>query len=574
MAVDIEATGLNLGNDRIRLVQFGDGEAGWALPYPDWKGLIKETLHTYDRPMVAHNALYDTRFLKRDGITIPQRLMHDTMIMTWLMNPAAKMGLKPAATRYVDKRSAAGQGFLAQTMANGGWDWSTVPVEAPAYWKYAVLDTCLSALLAQELMPKINLNGWREAYELELAVIHCLRDAEIAGLMTDPDYLRRAAAQLEAELAWLRPQIPIKNPGADKQVIAYLQGLGAHLFVLTENGNLSVDKEVLKYLTPQFPVADLILQYRQKTRLLGSYIEKMMEYGTHDSSLAVGGVLHCNTKPVAARTGRMSITDPPLQTLPRGRVVRDAIVARPGNVFVMADFAGMEMRALASDAREPNMLAAFNRGEDLHNFVATALYGPDFTKPQRSICKNAGFGKVYGAGVEKFAVTAEISVGEAKEFLARYAEMFPGVDAHLARVAGIVKERARESGGYGYVDLIDKRRLPVEGSKAYKGVNFRIQGSCAVVMKRKMVELDSAGLGPFFRLSVHDELIYEVPIDIAADARKVLDKVMPDRHSFPGVVLETESDVSARWGSHYRDDFPAYVATEDDSWAHGIGGEA
>jgi DNA polymerase I-like protein with 3'-5' exonuclease and polymerase domains len=92
-------------------------------------------------------------------------------------------------------------------------------------------------------------------------------------------------------------------------------------------------------------------------------------------------------------------------------------------------------------------------------------------------------------------------------------------------------------------------------------------------MKKKMVELDAAGLGPFFRLSVHDELIYEAPIDIAGEVRHVLDQVMPDRHSFPGVVLESESDAVARWGSHYRDDYPVYVATEDDSWAYGIGAD-
>ncbi len=487
------------------------------------------------------------------------------------MNPSAKMGLKPAATRYVDKRAAVGQGLLAATMANGNWDWGNVPVEAPAYWKYAVLDTCLSALLAEHLMPKVNAAGWRDAYELELAVIHCMREAELAGLMTDADYLRRAGALLEQELAELRPQLPLRNPNADAQVVSYLQSIGAPLTVKTEAGKFSVDKDVLKYLTPAFPICDVILKFRQKSRLLGNYIEKMGEYT--DGGLAVGGVLRCNSRPLQARTGRMSITEPPLQTLPRGRVVRDAIIARPGSCFVMADFAGMELRALASDAREPNMLAAFNRGEDLHNFVASALYGPDFTKPQRSVCKNGQFGKVYGAGVEKFAVTAEISVAEAKEFLDKYQQMFPGVDAHLARVAGIVKERAMASKGYGYVDLIDGRRLPVEGDKAYKGVNFRIQGSCAIVMKKKIVELDKAGLGEFFRLPVHDELLYEVPVDIAADARKVLDKVMPDKTSFPGVVLETESDVVGRWGSHYRDDFPAYVATEDDSWAYGIGAE-
>jgi DNA polymerase I len=567
LAVDVETTGLNKGYDHIRLCQFGDGAQGWALDYKDWRGVIKQVIEGYNRPMVAHNLLYDSGMLRADGITLPQLWAHDTLTMGHLHNPAARMDLKGLATKHVDPRARVGQGLLEAAKAQNGWTWATVPIDLPAYWIYSALDTCLTALLAEKMW---TLGGggskYRESYELELAVIHCLREAEYNGLLVDEEYRARAAEFMLREIAWLRPQIPITNPASDAQVIEYLHGLGATWEVYTEKGNLSCDKTVLAWLYSQgFEVCKPLLAWRQKTRLLGNYLEKFARI--ENGGLAAGGVLRANTRPVQARTGRMSVTDPPLQTLPRGRVIRDAIIPRDGSAFLMADFSGMEMRALASFAREDAMLAAYGRGEDLHNFVASTLYGAAFTKPQRTICKNAGFAKVYGAGVEKFAVTAQVTVPEAREFLARYDGMFPGVQRFMDENTKEIYERAGGRKGMGFVTLIDGRQLPVEADEAYKATNYKIQGSCAVSVKQKIVELDAAGLGPYFRLAVHDELLWEVPIPLVREARQVVEAVMPDRRNFPGVILEVESDVVDRWGAHYEDDgFEKYVDTHTAEW--------
>ena len=568
LAVDVETEGLNVGCDRIRLCQFGDARQGWALDYKDWRGVCAEVIAKYDRPMVAHNLLFDSKMLRYDGITIPQRLAHDSMVMTHLANPAANMGLKASAARYIDPRVRVGEGLLGAAMAQGGWTWATVPVHMPAYWMYAALDTCLSALLADMLYDETP----KRPYELELAAIHCLREAEIAGIRVDEEYRLAAVAKIEAELLGLAPLLPAGlNPGSPKQVIDYLWGIGARWEVYTEKGQLSTSKEVLAWLADQgFPVATTIAAYNGRERVLNNYLRKFAEIGD-GNGMAVGGMLRASTKPVGACTGRMSVEQPPLQQLPRGRVVRDAITAQDGTAFVMADFSGMEMRALASFAREPNMLAAYARGEDLHDFVARELYGIRFTKQERTVCKNAGFAKVYGAGIPKFAATAKIDVPTAAAFMQRYEEMFPGIDAFMQKVVGTVMERAGgKRTGYGYVKLIDGRRIPVEADESYKGVNYIIQGSCAIVVKEKIVELDALGLGSYFRLSVHDELLYEVPLALAAEAREVIEQAMPDTRNFPGVTLEVDSDVVPRWGAHYRDDFPVYIPTEEPEWFTGV----
>jgi len=559
LAIDTETSGLNRGKDRVRLIQFADQDTGWAVPYEDYKGFAREVIHEYRGAMVCHNLLYDSSMLKRDGIIIPQHLAHDTLVLAFLKNPAARLDLKGAATIYVDKRAAVGRGLLEQFMGGGGYTWGTVPVDAPPYWLYGTMDVILTSRLASKLYPEIMMK-YREAYELELGVIHCLREAELNGLMIDQDYIDRATAKLRAELDALRPQIPC-DPMSDKQVVDYLTGIGVPLFVRTDKGNLSTDKTVMAYFKDRYPVCGLIADYKSKRNQLHNYLLKFRE-------LAVDNILRASTRPLQAKTGRMSITAPPLQTLPRGRVVRDAIVARPGHKILQADFAGMEMRALASDAREEGMLGAFARGEDIHNFTAAALYGDSFTKPQRGVCKNAGFAKIYGAGLEQFATTARIPVDEAKAFLEKYDVLFPGVAAYMQNVVNKVMERAGgKRTGTGWITLIDGRDLPVPGDKAYVATNYRIQGSCAVVMKRKIVELDAAGLGEFFRLPVHDEVLFEVPDDLCYDAYHTIKEVMPDRYSFPGVTLEIDQDVVHRWGQHYRgDDYPKYVETEDQDW--------
>ena len=214
------------------------------------------------------------------------------------------------------------------------------------------------------------------------------------------------------------------------------------------------------------------------------------------------------------------------------------------------------------------MLDAFNRGDDLHDFVAKEIFGPAFTKPQRSVAKNSGFAKIYGAGLEQFAATAGISTTDAQEFLTRYGQLFPGVDAFMQKnIDSIMEQAGGRRDGRGWVTLPDGRRLPVDASEPYVSTNYLIQGGCAVVVKKKVVELDAAGLGDYWRLGVHDELLFEVPEEECEAAMVTIRDVMPDRVTYPGVVLEIDQDQVQRWGQHYRGpDFPKYVETPDPEW--------
>lgn len=586
LGCDTETSGLLLYHDKVRLVQFGDARMGWALDYPEWKGLVADVFRNYEGRCVWHNALFDLKMLKADGIKTKQRLQHDTMVSCFLKDPGSRIDLKGAASLYVDSRARTGQSVLKDFMAAGGFSWGTVPRDAGPYWIYGVLDTCLTAMLAESLWSDTGGGPLREAYELNMAVIHILRDAEIAGMLVDEPYRLAAEAKLREELGGLEVEIPF-TPSKDRQALEYLLSIGAEITERTASGNLSVDKFVLGRLVKEDPdrfrVAGVLNTWRQKARNLGTYIETMADVSL--GGMTVDGVLRAHAHPVGGiddsgksrgtRTGRLSVTDPALQTLPKGRIVRDAIIAREGCHILQADYAGMELRALASMAGEVGMLEAFERGEDLHNFVASKIFGENFTKPQRGIAKNTSFCKAYGGGAAKIAETAGVPLHEAEAFVTLYEETFPALTTFMQSVVNDVMNQAGGRRGRGWVTLPDGTRLPVAGDEAYKGVNYKIQGGTAVAAKQKLVELDAAGLGEFFRLAVHDEFLFEVPEELVPEAKETIAQVMPDRRTYPGVVLEIDQDDIFRWGEHFAGpDYPMYVKTDPAPWRSDLVGVA
>lgn len=547
LGCDIETEGLNVGRDKIRLIQFGDTTRGYALAWEDWRGAAREILESYREPVAFHNAIFDLKFLTKNGVHVPQSVVHDTMVMGFLENNLQPKGLKPLAKKHVDKRAAAiGQGVLQAAMAGGGWDWATMPIDHEAYWLYSTLDTVLTAMLADKLWPIAQ--EFRQCYELDMACIYCLKDAEVTGMRIDLDYCERALVKLHDTMSREEEFIPFR-PGSDAQAVRWFLTNGYPLIKMTEKGNYACDEEVLSYLRDVngCDVAGHLLRWRKASKLVSSYFDNFME-------MNVDGILRPSVQPLGAKTNRMSITEPALQTVPRGRTVRDAFIPRVGHVLISADYEQMELRVMAHYGQVEAMLDAIRQGVDLHDWTATQLFGSDFTKKQRGVTKNAGFATIYGAGIPKFAVTAGIPVQEAEAFMLMYNELFPGVRTFMESAINAVMSRAGgKRNAYGYVNLVDGMRLYVPADEAYKCVNYIVQGSCARCVKAKIVEMHSAGLGHYIRLPIHDELIFEVPVDDADEVVSAINEVMPDRHSF-SVPLDAEAEILSRWGDKYAEE--------------------
>lgn len=546
LAVDIETTGVNLGRDRVRLTQLGDADRAWAFPSEgnrSYYGAFTEALERYRGQLVAHNAIFEASFLKREGVPLDPSRLDDTMVLAQLNQSAYGVGLKPLADRFVDRTASVAQDLLSESMKKQGWDWSTVPTDFPNYWVYGALDCVLTARLHEKLVR--NADRYSRSYEIEMGAIDVLKDAQLRGMKVDVDYCRRKGQELEAEMAALEPSLPC-NPNAPAQVVEFLQSRGCELTKETESGALAADDEVLEYWAKRgVPECGWMQRYREARKLKSSYFDNLL--GLEDD-----GVVHPSIRVLGAqKTGRMSVTAPALQTLPKSAVGRDAFVARDGHCLILADFAGIEMRLLAHLAHEEQMVERYREGVDLHTWTAQQIFRTDEpTDQMRDVAKRSGFAKIYGAGVEKFALSTGLKVHEAQQFLERYDELFPGVTRFQESVVAEVKASAGRK-KWGHVHTEFGRKLMVPSDAAYKGVNYRDQGTAGEVLKLKLCELANAGLGENVLLPIHDEIVFEVPLDQLDDAVQTVREVMPERDLFE-VPLEVDVKTTGRWGDVYR----------------------
>jgi len=554
LAFDTETEGLHWWEHRVRMVQFGDAMSGWAIPFDDWRGLIIELMASYDGPVVGHNLRFDQRMIKTyAGITIEPHRCHDTMIAAHLIDCTGLHGLKPLSARLIHPAAVYGDEMLKKAMSDNGWNWATVPIDLPEYWTYAALDTVLTARLHEIFQPQIDELGLRDLYELEMAVSGVLARMDHHGSLVDLDYAQRKLDESETYIAQLRAYCGQQwgvNPGSDQQVVARLQADGITLTSLTQSGAYSVDKDVLGVVALDHELAGRVLDFRRVTKYAHTYFRNFLE-------LNHGGRLYAGVRQLGARTGRMSIEDPPLQQLPkRGPIVRNAFYAAEGSKLMTFDFDQIEMRIFAHFAQEAEMLRKILSGIDIHTATAQGCYGLGDampTKQQRSTAKNANFSKVYGAGLERFAATAGIHLDDAKAFLDTYEITFPGVRAFQRQVEGVALERMRTTGRAFVRAPSGRIHYALDNDKIYPLVNYLIQGTAADVFKRKIVEMDNAGLGDFMALLVHDEVVMEVPDEHIDDVTAIAASVMPDLRSFSVPLTVGAEGPLVRWGERYVD---------------------
>jgi DNA polymerase-1 len=536
----------------IRLVQFGDPTAGWALDYRNWRGVVNEILTRYEEPIVAHNAKFDTTWMRYDGCGPPDLLwrIHDTRTMAHLLESHLSTSLKAVATRRYGREASLGQYKLNASMRKNGWTWGTVPIENPVYWAYGALDTVLTSMLAEDLMEELRLDPAFPLYDDERAAAAVLQDMEMRGMRIDRSYLWRMSQEYGAYLEDLQGKWEGLNLRSDPQVTLALERRGVTLTERTEKGALKVDKTVLAPIVaaggPAGELAAAVLDYRKHHRLKRMYFDGLLER-------ANGDIVHPDINPLGAQTGRMSCSRPNLQNQPRGRVVRDAFIPREGHSLVLADYAQQEYRVYASYCGDPLMLQAFREGEDLHTFTTKVVLGTEDEETiakRRPVFKSVGFGNIYGAGVEKLASIAGVSVAEAEHFLAEYNSRFTQAVPFNESVAAEVKRRARVLGGsYGLLRDAYGGRQWVRADEGYVGVNYLVQGSCARVLKRKLAHLHAANLAQYAVLPVHDEVIFDVPTEEVEEFVAALPDVMEEREMF-AVPLTVEVNVTSEsWGA-------------------------
>lgn len=503
VSCDIETTGLQpYGNraDHIRLVQFGDENHGWAIPVELAEKCrparadraVQEALAKFSGRLVNHNSRFDEAFLgQAEYDTGPQ--WNDSYIAHHLLYPLDWHGLKPIAGQFYGREVRAGERWLDQVKAKNGWDWATVPINHPAYWGYAAMDCVLTTRIWNDMAERLP--SVQEQYDRELRMARMMADVTETGLAVDLAYcehLLETWALEQAELKARLEKYAIENPNSTKQVSAALQNEGWEPDVLTETGQVSVNKDVLAGLDHE--IAKMVLRYRRLGKWSSAYVRPMVE---------TGGRMHANISSLRAATGRMAISDPPLQQLPKGAEVRSCVLADEGTEMWAIDFTGQEARELAAYVGDPAFTEEVVHGGDIHGNITSAMHALGYTNAERWRMKNGFYAYCYGAEDKRLALTTGTPKGAFKKAVK---EAYPQVAGFMQGVIAKGKKRLDED-GMAWAKTIGGRTVAVPKSRIYALTNYIMQGGGADLMKMGLDKIEQAGLASSVRLVIHDEVL-------------------------------------------------------------------
>ena len=411
---------------------------------------------------------------------------------------------------------------------------------------------------APALKERLRETGMEALFEtIEMPLIYSLHHMEEAGIHVEQRELKAYGDRLKVQIERLEKEI-YRQVGEEFNINSPKQ-LGEILFdkmklkggKKTKTG-YSTAADVLEKLAPDCPVVQMVLDYRQLTKLNSTYAEGLAAY------IGADGRIHGKFNQTITATGRISSTEPNLQNIPvrmeLGREIRKVFVAREGCTFVDADYSQIELRILAHMSGDERLIEAYREAQDIHAITASQVFHiplDQVTPLQRRNAKAVNFGIVYGISAFGLSEGLSISRKEAMEYIEKYFETYPGVKKFLD---GLV-EQAKEQG---YVSTLFGRRRPIPELNSPRtrafgervAMNSPIQGTAADIMKIAMVEVDRElrrrKLESRIVLQVHDELLVEAKESEAEEVVRILEDKMKHAADLK-VSLEVEAKTGRSW---------------------------
>ncbi|TSC81639.1 MAG: DNA polymerase I [Parcubacteria group bacterium Gr01-1014_19] len=401
--------------------------------------------------------------------------------------------------------------------------------------------------------------------EIELPLVEVLEEMHRVGIKIDPGYLKGLSKDLDGELVKLVKDIYKKaggefNLNSPKQLSGILfekLQINPEGIPKKKTGAYSTDAETLNFIKDRHPIVAPMLKYRELFKLQSTYVLPLQEL------IAKDGRIHTSFIQTGAATGRLSSQNPNLQNIPVstewGKKIRGAFIAEKGNSLVSLDYSQIELRVLASVAGDPEMIAAFKKGLDIHKVTASKVFNVPIekvTSEMRSLAKTLNFGVIYGMGPNAFAQTGNISVAEAKKFIQEYF-------ADFSSVKGWQEDMINRAKKDKYVTNLNGRRRLVPGithpnrrfsSEAERVVtNMPIQGLAADIIKLAMIRGEELIQKKKWQgkarllLSIHDELIFEVDDKMVEEVVPEIKKIMEGAYKLKDVELRVDSAIGKNW---------------------------
>lgn len=500
----------------------------------------------YSAFVIGHNLKYDFKIILNNFNLNPPKNYADTMIMAWLDNPVASVGMDTLAKTLYDYDT-----IKFENVVKRGDNFASVELESAA--KYAAEDAWITLKFYKTLSKKLSSDMLKIAYDVEFKFILTLLDMEDNGIAINRAKLRDLINQNEITLDMIKSEIyklcDMKfNINSTKQ-------LGEVLFnelklpskKSTKTG-YSTDESVLKELIDAHPSIAKILEYRELYKLQSTYCEPILNLALNDENSRVyTSFIHTGTA-----TGRLASKNPNLQNIPaRGnyaKLFRSVFEAADGYTLLSLDYSQIELRLLAHFSGDSALISAFKSGKDIHAQSAINIFG-ELNDTNRSIAKSINFGLIYGMGVNKLSGDLGIDKKAAKEYIARYFAAFSSVKDYLQSI----KDQAKSDG---FVQTLLGRRRYFDFSSASamqlamyerEAVNTKFQGSAADIIKLAMLKIMEVLNEEKLLLQIHDELIFEVKDENVDEFGAKVANIMSSIVSL-NVPLVVNYNAAKNWG--------------------------
>ena len=538
----------------------------YYIPISENQEEAKKTLEIF-RPFfekrdvlkIAHNIKYDYKVLKNYDIEV-RGAIFDTMIAHYLINPDMKHGMDYLSEIYLNYTPISIESLIGKKGKNQG---NLRSVSLKQQTDYAAEDADVTFQLYEIFEQKLKEENLENLfYRIEMPLMKVLAKMELVGISLDKECLKKESLELENDLKNLEKKI-FEFSGEEFNLNSPKQ-LGEILFEKlkldtkakkTKMGQYSTSEEVLQKLESKHEIIKHILEYRTYQKLKSTYVDALPMQVNEKT-----GRIHTNFMQTVAATGRLSSVNPNLQNIPirtlRGQQVRAAFTASEGNKLISADYSQIELRLIAEISGEKNMIEAFQKGEDIHASTAAKLFKiplDEVTKLQRSQAKTVNFGIIYGVSSFGLSEQTGLSRTEAKQMIDAYFETYSRLKEYMneqimtARKNGYVETIL---GRKRYLKDINSANFVVKGHAERNAINAPIQGSAADIIKLAMInidrELENQKMETKMLLQVHDELIFETPID-EIETAKILIKTQMETAYATQVPLLTEVGIADNW---------------------------
>jgi DNA polymerase-1 len=562
LQADLVGLALGTGEGRASYVPLGHTslDACPNLPMQAVRDVLGPVLADPSIDKTGHDLKAATLVLGRQDLPVAG-IRDDVMLASYVHDAStAAHALEPLALdrlgyKAMDVEALRGKGVKALAMSH-------VAVEHMTTWACERAD--LAIQLTRDLRDALEGEGLTGIYEeFELALLPALCAIEQAGIRVDTSVLAGLSTRMDAELEARSTRIfelagTTFNINSPKQLGEVLFEK-MHLPVLKRTGKertASTAAEVLEELAVSHDIAREILDWRAMMKLKGTYVDALPLL-VHPKT----GRVHTTFNQAVAATGRLSSSDPNLQNIPirteLGREIRGAFVAEPGHVLISADYSQIELRVLAHMAQEQSLIDAFRRGDDIHDQTSAKVFGADSglsTHELRRRAKIINYALLYGKTAFTLAKDIGVTQQAAQDFIDAYFAGYPSVRVFIDETIAKARDTGVVSTLFGRrrrVPELTSRNGQIRAAAERVTVNLPIQGTAADILKRAMIDLHAVlpsipGLRMI--LTVHDELVFEVP-ETAADEAAALVK----QHMEHAVTLDVPLDVDVGVGRTWND---------------------